>query len=76
MLYYLSVEHTPVISSAITSLGYDRDSKILEVVLINGAIYQYLNVPEEIYGDFLAAKSKGTYFNTVFKSYGFEYRQL
>ena len=37
-------------SSEIISVGYDRDSKILEVELLGNRIERYLNVPEDIYG--------------------------
>ena len=58
------------------SVGYDMVSRILEVEFIDGEIYQYFEVPEEIYRGLLAAESKGRYFNLVIKPLGFEYRQL
>ena len=41
--------HT-VDSLEIISVGYDRDSKILEIEFHGNRIYQYKNVPEDIYG--------------------------
>jgi hypothetical protein len=76
MPYYLCMERLPVISTALSSVGYDLETRIMEVEIINGDIYQYLDVPEEIYQQLMAAESKGTYFNTVFKPLGFEYRKL
>lgn len=41
--------HT-VDSSEIISVGYDQDTKILEIEFHGNRIYQYKNVPEDIYG--------------------------
>lgn len=70
------MERVPVDSTTMTSIGYDAEARILEIEFTGGAIYQYLDVPEEIYQELLNAESKGRYFNIVFKPYGFEYHQL
>jgi len=58
------------------SVGYDFETRVLEIEFIDGAIYQYFDVPEEIYQGLLNAESKGRYFNLVIKPLGFEYQQL
>ncbi|MES1210927.1 MAG: KTSC domain-containing protein [Acidobacteriota bacterium] len=52
----------PVVSSAITSLGYDPERETLEVEFQSGNVYRYFAVPRQIYEDFLQASSKGRYF--------------
>jgi hypothetical protein len=53
----------PVASSTIASVGYDEDREVLEVEFMSGAVYRYLGVSEDAFDRFLAAPSKGTYFN-------------
>ncbi len=55
------MEHTPVSSSNILSIGYDAASETLEVGFTNGTVFQYYNVPGPIYDAFLAADSKGKF---------------
>lgn len=61
------MEREPVSSSAIVSLGYDPSSETLEVEFTGGSVYQYYDVPESVYRDFLAADSKGTFLNVHVK---------
>ena len=58
------------------SVGYDIESRILEIEFTGGVIYQYFDVPEDIYLDLMSAESKGRYFNLVVKLLGFDYHQL
>lgn len=55
------MERIPVISSNVKSIGYDPESATLEVEFNNGSVYEYYEVPEEVYNDFLVASSKGKY---------------
>lgn len=50
-----------VTSSAISSVGYDEGSSILEVEFQSGAVYDYLDVPPKVYRDLLKADSKGRF---------------
>lgn len=50
-------------SSVIRSVGYDAASRDMEVELVSGHLYRYLEVPPFLYEGFLAAKSKGAFFN-------------
>lgn len=47
-------------SSVISAVGYTR---VLEITFESGRIYQYYNVPEDVYQGMLDAESKGRYFN-------------
>lgn len=57
-------------SSNLKSVGYDPDSRTLEVEFHHGGIYQYYGVPDQVYeslmssgshGRFLAQRIKGVY---------------
>jgi hypothetical protein len=72
----------PVNSASIVSVGYDRERRELEVEFRpsaatsrypRGATYRYFDVPEEEHRAFMAAESKGTYLNQVFKPRGYRY---
>jgi len=70
------MKREPVESTAIKSIGYNEDKKLLEVeILGTGNIYQYKDVPLEEYFDFMDAKSLGEYYNRVIKE-NYEYRVL
>jgi hypothetical protein len=58
------MEREPVRSTAIRSIGFDLQSRTLEVEFTSGKVYRYFDVPEFLYRGFLVAKSKGAYFNT------------
>jgi hypothetical protein len=50
-----------VSSSAISSVGYDERSAVLEVEFNSGAVYDYLKVPKKVYRALLKAPSKGSF---------------
>ena len=54
----------PVDSSTMRSVGYEAESRILEIEFDSGAVYQYLDVPLRRYEELQAAESKGRYFNS------------
>jgi len=56
------MERISVSSSNIAAVGYEESSQTLEVEFLNGAIYEYYDVPENIYQDLMAASSIGGYF--------------
>ena len=64
------MEMTHVDSSNVEAVGYDEDSSTLQVAFKNGTMYQYFDVPENVFialrdadsvGGYLAARIKGTY---------------
>ena len=57
----------PVKSSNIASIGHDSDTNTLEVAFLNGSVYQYSNVPTNIFNALMAASSHGTYLNANIK---------
>ena len=62
-----------VVSSNIVSVGYDEKSETLEVEFRKERIYQYFEVPLQIYNEFMAAPSKGKFHRGyILNSYPFE----
>jgi len=59
----LSVE-----SSNLASIGYDADDNILEIEFNHGGIYQYFNVPSEVYEELMNDDSHGKYFAANIKN--------
>ncbi len=64
-----------VSSTNIRSIGYDVDSKILEIEFHAGGVYQYFNVPQTIYSSLMGASSHGSYFHKYIKG-KYEYRKI
>jgi len=62
------MERTPVTSSQINSIGYDPNSRVLEVEFNNNRVYQYHPVTEECHLELMNAESKGKYFNANIKN--------
>lgn len=61
------MERTPVSSSTVASIGYDKSTSTLEVEFNNGSIYQYYSVPEDTYVALINASSHGKYLNQNIK---------
>lgn len=60
-------------SSVVKSFSYDALKHRLRVVFVSGLVYEYKDVPEDVYTAMRAYRSKGTYLNTVIKgNYDFE----
>ena len=63
------MERVNVTSSQIKSIGYDPNTKILEVEFnSNSSIYQYHPVTEEAHGELMNAESKGKHFHAHFRN--------
>lgn len=65
-----------VSSSNLASIGYDAESKTLEIEFLNGSIYQYFNVPDSIFSGLISAASHGQYFSAFIKKGGYEYQKI
>jgi hypothetical protein len=63
-----AMEREMVASSTVLSVGYDLPSETLEVEFKNGGLYQYYNVPEAIYQQFMASDSKGKFLHVYVKN--------
>ena len=62
-----------VISSNLSSVGYDPATAILEIRFHNGGIYQYFNVPSSVHTGLMTAASKGHYLHRFIRG---KYRYL
>lgn len=62
------MERYNVASSNIRSVGYDPQTQTLEVEFMNGTIYQYYGVPENIYDQMMREQSKGRFLNTYIRN--------
>ena len=61
-----------VASTNLMSVGYDEETETLEVEFLNGRIYQYYGVPNNLHDQLMQAPSKGQFFhNHVRNSYPF-----
>ena len=69
------MERSPVTSSNIRSIGYDPASGTLEVEFRSGSVYQYFNVPNQIYRGLITAFSKGAFLNNFIKEQ-YRYRRV
>ncbi|MBX9851434.1 MAG: KTSC domain-containing protein [Cytophagaceae bacterium] len=56
-------------SRIVHAVGYDPAYLLLEVRFrISKKIYGFLNVPKQVYDDFMKARSKGQFFNYYIKN--------
>ena len=69
------MQRISVNSSNIRSIGYDRSSDLLEVEFVDGGVYQYFNVPEHLYGQFVGASSHGQFLNDYIR-YNYRYQKV
>lgn len=65
----------PVSSSTVAEVGYDEKQRILEVLFHNGSVYQYFEVPPQIFTELAQAGSVGQYLNANIKG-GFRYARV
>jgi hypothetical protein len=52
-----------LVSSMMVSAGYDPISRVLEIEFAAAAVYQYFDVPLDVYQELLDAPSQGRFFH-------------
>jgi len=62
-------------SSNLASIGYDAENEILEVEFNHGGIYQYFDVPENVYEQLMNADSHGVYFSANIRN-DYQYQKI
>jgi hypothetical protein len=62
-------------SSAIHNFIYDATARRLLVIFVTGRKYIYEDVPPQVHAAFLAAQSKGQFFNAEIRD-RYRYREL
>ena len=61
------MDRESVESANIKSIGYDGPSKVLEVEFLNSAVFQYNNVSESLYKEFMNSSSRGSFLHTYLR---------
>ena len=69
------ITRTAVSSSNLSSVGYDVKTKTLEIQFNDGSIYQYYQVPQDVYVGLMKAESHGKYFYAVIQN-SFQYKKV
>lgn len=81
------MQRTPVVSSQITSIGYDPVGQVLEIEFPSrkeaprggevgvGSVYQYTEVPQKVHEELMAAKSVGSHFGANIRG-KFQYKKI
>jgi hypothetical protein len=62
-------------STVIAHIEYDREKALLTIRFTSGVVYQYLDVPEEVYVAFKQYREKGVYLNKEIKG-KYAYRKM
>ncbi len=57
----------PVVSSSLSSVGFDPIERTLEIEFHGGRVYRYFAVPVAEYDGLMHSSSKGKYFNVNIK---------
>jgi hypothetical protein len=70
------MHRTSVSSSNLASVGYDPQTRTLEIEFHSGSSYQYFHVPDTIYHGLMSAPSHGRYFDADIKKAGYAYRRV
>jgi hypothetical protein len=69
------MDWTPVSSSNLSRVRYDENSSTLEIEFQGGRIYQYFDVPKNIFDGLLTAGSHGQFFHEQIKGH-FRYSRV
>lgn len=70
------MNRTPVQSSRIASVGYDNETKTLEIEFTpSRRVYRYYDVPERVYRTFMTLPDKGFYFEYTIKNL-YDYKEV
>jgi hypothetical protein len=69
------MERQKVESSMLREVAYDPETRTLEVEFTSGGVYEYHDVPPEVYADLLRAESHGQYFRAHVRG-AYPYRRL
>jgi hypothetical protein len=62
------MQRQAVVSSNIASIGYDQQTKVLEVEFKSGTVYQYTDVPAVLFDQLVQSPSVGKHFGEHVRS--------
>ncbi len=69
------MERQAISSTSIRSVGYDPDQKMLEIEFQSGEVYDFHDVPQEVYRDLMQAESHGQFFQqNIREKYPFQHK--
>ena len=54
-------------SSVVAGFSYNSDTLTLRITYVSGLVYDYLKVPEQVYKEMKAYRSKGSFLNHYIK---------
>lgn len=54
-------------STVIRSFEYNMATAILKIVFVTGTVYEYYDVPSDVYEQFKSYREKGVYYNSQIK---------
>jgi hypothetical protein len=63
----MTPEMTPVKSSNLKAVGYDKDGQVLHVQFLNGSHYSHAGVSPDHHAALMAAESVGKHYNANIK---------
>ncbi len=69
------MERSKVPCELICEIGYDKDKELLEVVFNTGEVYQYEDVPHNIFISFMTAPNHATFYQEYIK-HSYEYQKV
>ena len=69
------VKREAVSSSNIASIGYEEKSETLEIEFHSGGVYQYFDVPRNVYNGLMSTGSHGRFFTSNIKGI-YRYRKI
>ncbi|HEV8084306.1 MAG TPA: KTSC domain-containing protein [Chitinophagaceae bacterium] len=55
-------------STVISSFQYDTEKQILTITFVSGVVYNYMDIPENIYNEMKNSRNKGLYLNNISKT--------
>lgn len=64
MLAGRSMLRVVIESTSIRSYGYSKEMRLLQIEFLDGKVYDYFDVPEEVYFEFVGSLSKGQFLNS------------
>ena len=62
-------------SDALVSVGYNRETQVLQIEFEGGRIYDYYDVPRQVHDWLLRVQNKGAYLNQIIKE-RYEFRDV
>lgn len=70
------MDRTPVTSLTLRSAGYDQAQNLLELEFKTGGIYQYSDVPFEVYEGLISSPDPKEFFKEHIKTGGYDCEKI